>query len=131
LELMNNAAICFSPKGSGYRCRREWEVLLSGSALWLDSANKRDEVVIPDFIEDLHFFYLNHVDTDLPRMLTERRDHLQQLSDDGHALARRCFVDNALSLNERYLRVYLLDPAVAIQGYADLERREKELNLEL
>lgn len=128
LEMMNDSLICFSPKGSGYRCRREWEILLAGSTLMLDNINLRHGLVLPDFEVNRHCVYCDPMETELLVLLRDQQ-RLMDLSEQGHTLARTCFIDHPLSLNERYIRVYLLNPRANIQRYADLERQERGLGL--
>lgn len=129
LKAMNNSRICFSPAGSGYRCRREWEILLAGSVLWLDAINLQDDVLIPDFEVNEHCVYFE----DLHNLLDIVRDtsSVNKLSAAGNDLARRCYFEHPLGLDERYVRVYMLDPKANIQCYSDLEIKERKLHLAL
>jgi len=105
---------------------------LAGSCLVLDQKIKDDGVVLCDMVEGEHFIF--NVEDGQERFLVEtlkQKDKIEYITEQSFKLGKECFVDNnLLSLEERFWRVYLLNPNASIYSYDDLKAEEQRLNLE-
>jgi hypothetical protein len=130
-EIIRHSKLSYSFKGLGHRCRREWEVLLTGACLVLDQKLKDDGVPVCDFEPGEHFLW-NDEDNlaDFLKRTLKDKERLASISQAGYDLAQECFVQNRLSLDERYFRAYLLDQDAHIRSYRDLLDIEERLGLE-
>lgn len=129
-EILNQTKLSFSFKGLGYRCRREWEILLVGSTMILDEKLKNDGVVLCDIVEGEHFIFneAGRLEEFLSESLADE-ERMQEIAQRGYELGRECFVDADISLEERYWRVYLLDQSAKIYSYDDLKKYEQKMGL--
>lgn len=127
-DILCDSKTGFSWKGIGYRCRREWEILISGACLILDYVIKRDGFLIPELEQNVHFIYQEDRDDFLQELLADE-DRLQQIALSGRQFARQVLFEHDLSLEERWLRVFLLNQKAKIFSYSDLCLEEQNLKL--
>lgn len=128
LQLMNNSTLCYSGPGIGYRCRREWEIMMAGSCMVMDNIYRKRGVQIVDYTPDTYEIMEDNVTSELERLLNNRTA-LYEKAQRGFELARQFVTDAERSMNLRWLRAYLLDPKANLKSPADLIAKEKELGL--
>lgn len=127
MNYLNDSKICPSLKGLGYRCRREWEIMMTNSICLIDWEAK-ENVDITDLEPD-HFLWMKR---DIQSQLEWCMDHLADLDSMRMAAydrALECYVFHRLNLEERFIRLFLLRPQSIIGGYGDLLAAEKDLEL--
>jgi hypothetical protein len=129
LRGMGRALLCYSPPGSGFRCRREWEVMAAGSGLLLDAINEREQVQIADFRAEDHYCTLDRNIVPCLERLLSAPEGLVEMARRGYLHFRRAFVDHELSLTERWVRMYLLNTRAALTSLDDLEALERSFEL--
>lgn len=127
-DTLCDSKVGFSWKGVGYRCRREWEILLSGACLILDYIIEQDHFLIPDLEPNIHFMYQENRDDFLQELLTDK-NKLRQIASNGRQFAQQVLFDHDLSLEERWLRAYLLNQKAKILSYSDLCIEEQKMAL--
>ncbi len=128
MNYLNDSKICPSLKGLGYRCRREWEIMLTNSICLIDWET-RDNVSIVD-LEPEHFVWMER---DIQSQLEWCMDNLIELDSmrlAAYDRALECYVSRRLNLEERFIRLFLLKPKSIIGNYEDLLAAESDLNLD-
>lgn len=128
MNFLNDSKICPSIKGLGYRCHREWEIMLANSICLIDWETQ-DNVAMVDMNWEEHFLWM---DRDMKSQLEWCMDNIRKLDNMrmvAYDLALECYVKRRLNLEERFIRLFLLRPKSVVEDYDDLLTAESDMGL--